>query len=254
MTKKLIGLLIAISLLSGCATNEYRNFYTGYVDPKTHPHLEALSSGEEPQVYTSDDLDRDILTLRAKGYGVVGASGFNAEYQDQADAVAQAKDIGASLVLLSWEYTDTETSTTTLFLPDTQTTYFSGTVSGSATTYGTSAMPITTNKRRYDQTAVYLAKFKKKPRFGIQGEDLDSKMRRELGRNTGMLIEVVVEETPAFYANVLAGDVLIQVDDTPIRNYKDAEKVLGSVPESTERVLFTVLRDGEKETVPIELK
>ena len=186
--------------------------------------------------------------MRSKGYAVVGESGFNAEYEDPANAIKQAKAVGATVVLVNVEYTNTESSTTPLLLPDNRTTYFAG---GSATTYGTMVVPISSNTRRYDQYGVFFVEWKERARFGIQGKDLTPKLRRKLERNTGMLIEVVVEDTPAFNANVIAGDVLIALDGKTIRDYEAAAKILGAVPESADSAVMTVLRNGEEKDITV---
>jgi len=245
---KLLSTLFIIASLSGCATNDYKNFYSEYADPKTLPNLEELKPGQEPELYTSNNLGQDVLTMRSKGYAVIGESAFNADHEDPAKAIMQAKAVGATVILVNVEYTNTESSTTPLLLPNNQTTYFAG---GAATTYGTVVVPISSNTRRYDQFGVYFAKWKEKARFGIQGRDLTPVLRRELERNTGMLIEVVVEDTPAFDANVIAGDVLIEVNGKTIRDYDAAAKILGAVPESAESAVITIIRNGEEEDITV---
>ena len=248
---KFLSILLATVLLSGCANNNYKTFYTEFVDPKTHPSVTPLRSGETPELYTSKNLDQDILTLRSKGYTAVGESAFNAGYEDPAKAIEQAKFIGASIILVNSAYTNTETSTTSLLLPNNRTTYFPG---GTATTYGTMVVPMSSNTRRYDQFGIYFAKLNGTPRYGIQGRDLTVDLRRELGRNTGMLIEVVGEDTPVFYANVIAGDVLIRLDGKPVLDREGAIALLGAVPESADIVVMTVVRNGEEKDITVKLE
>lgn len=268
-----ILLLVAV-FLAGCAQSGYKQFYNPYVDAKTLPEIQLLVEGQEPQVFGTDNFVRDILILRSKKYIPVGYSSFNGGYEDTKNAAAQAKRIGATLVLVSSQYTNTQTTTSTLFLPDNKTTYHSGTASantsynsvyggylssntnatysGTSTTYGTKAVPITSHQRRYDQNAVYFVKSTQKYKFGVQFNDLTPDQRAHFERNTGVLINVVIEDSPAFYSNVLAGDVLIAVDGKPVKNTQHAMQLMGSIsPEKTSSEL-TVIRNGTEKAIEVQ--
>ena len=217
-------ILLITLVITGCAQSGYKQFFKPYVDARTIPDVELLREGQEPKVFGSDNFERDIKILRAKRYIVIGYSSFNGGYEDNSNAAAQAKRIGATLVLINSKFTNTQTTTSTLFLPDNKTTYQSGTgtanttynsayggylgssttnayYSGTSTTYGTKTVPITSHQRRYDQTAIYLVKLTKKLKFGVLFKELTPDQRHSLERNTGTLIDIVIEKTPAFYAN-----------------------------------------------------
>lgn len=257
--KKIILIAVA-AILTGCVQSGYMKFYNPYVDAKTLPSVELIGPNEEPQVFVSSSLDRDIKILRSKRYIVVGYSSFNGGYEDIKNAAAQAKRIGATVVLTNSEYTNTQSSTSALLLPNNQTTYHSGSVygsgayggySGTSTTYGTTAVPYTTHQRRYDQVAVYLVKSTQKIRFGVSVNDLPPDMRAELERNTGALIDIVIEDTPAFYSNVMAGDVLVSIDGQLVKNGQHALELMRSVPESWPSSDFLVIRKGEEKSIRI---
>ena len=269
-----LQILLIVSLIAGCAQSGYKQFYKPYVDANTLPDVQLLKKGEEPQVFGTDDFDRDIKILRAKRYIVIGQSSFNGGYEDTKNAAEQAKTIGATIVLTNSQYTNTQTTTSTLFLPDNKTTYHSGSVSGStsynsayggylgssntygsysgsSTTYGTKAVPYTTHQRRYDQNAVYLVKSTQKVRYGISVADLTPEKRSEIERNTGALIDIVLEDTPAFYANVMAGDILISVDGSNVRNAAHAIEVMKTSGNS-EYSILKVLRNGKEKEIRVE--
>ena len=73
-------------------------------------------------------------------------------------------------------------------------------------------VPIIRQLRRYDHVAIYFVRRIGKPRFGFEYSDLEPDQRQALGRNTGAVVLIVIEKTPAFYANVVEGDVIIAVD------------------------------------------
>lgn len=256
--------LMAIPLfLNGCATSGYKTFYEGYFDPsKYEDEVRTLGDSEEPEVFTSNNLERDVRIMRSRNYSVVGVSSFNGAYEDLANAKAQAKRVGATMVLVKSAYTDTQTHSTTLFLPDSQTTYYSGSAygsggyaygSGTATTYGTKAVPVTSTQRRYDQTAVYFVPYKEKPRFGFQAAPLTPAQRRDLDRNTGVLMEVIIEDTPFFYSNVLPGDVLIEFYGQPVRSVDELMATLDQVPQDADTVDITVIRKGHEKEISVEM-
>lgn len=260
---KLASIIFLSLVLIGCAKSGYKEFYNPnpYVDAQTSSNLELLGSNEEPKVYVTDNFERDIQILNAKRYVVIGQSAFNGGYEDKQNVLAQAKSVGATLVLISSEYTNTETSTKALFIPNNQTTYHSGSInsggsygsySGTSTTYGSSAVPYTTHQRRYDQTAVFLVKHTYKMKFGVQIDDLTLEQRSELERNTGAVIQIVFEDTPAFYANVMAGDFLIAVDGALVKNMQHGLKLMGSIPEGQLSSVLTVLRKGKEKPITVE--
>ena len=248
-------------MLLGCA-NGYKQFYTSNGELPLELNPQFLKEGEVPEVFGSDDIERDIKILRSKEYIVLGYSSFNGELEDIKNAQAQAKAIGATLILTNSEFTNVQSTTSTLFLPDNKTTYQSGTVnanttytgnvygssntnatySGVSTTYGTMAVPVTTHQRRYDQQAIYLVKTNYKIKVGLGLLDLTPELRTELQRNTGVLVDLVFENKPAFLANVLIGDVIIAIDGIPVTN---VDRALELIDKASTSIEFTILRRGE---------
>ncbi len=159
-------IIAVVFLLTACASG-YQQFYKQYVDPKNLADVELLQPGEESKVYGTSNFDKDIKTLRSKMYIPIGYSSFNGKYEDESKVKAQAKRVGATVVLVNSQYTNTQTTTPPLFIPNSSTTYSFGSVygggiyggySGTSTTYGSTVVPITTQQRRYDQTAVFFVK------------------------------------------------------------------------------------------------
>lgn len=247
----------AIVALSGCATSGHQTFYQPYIDETFLADVELLREGQKPDVYSSDNLERDIPVMLSKGYVVIGASAFNGGFAGVDEVAAQASRVGATIAIVRYEYTGTQTSTVPLFMPTTSTSYHSGSVqgyggfatySGTSRTTGTTVVPMTTNQRRFDQEAVYFAKLNRRLKYGVYLDDLSPDMRRKIQRNMGALVSVVVEDTPAFLANVLPGDILIKVDGTDVRNMEHALYLMGRDQDTPGVGVLTVLRDiGEVE-------
>lgn len=255
-------ILFLLVILTGCANgNGYSKFYYPIEGPwQSQGDLEMLSEGDDPQIFGSDDIKRDAATLRAKNYVPIGYSSFNGGLEDTKNAVKQAKKVGALIVLVNSKYTNTQTNSSVLFLPDNKTTYHSGSVSGNtggtysgtSTTYGTKAVPYTSQQRRFDQNALYFVKDTKKYKFGVGLENLTPQDRKRLERNIGVLITVVIESTPAFYANILTDDVLIEIDNQPVRNVDHALQLMGGVSPEKESSILTVIRNGSRQDIKVE--
>jgi len=276
-----ISLIISI-IFTGCATSGYKSFYKPYgtneqlQQAKLNPDYKFLEKGEEPQVYSTTNFDADNKKLRAKGYIPIGYSSFNGVYEDTKNAITQAKRLGAVLVLINSQYTNTETRTSTLLLPDNKTTYSSGNINtnatynsnygysgygnantnyyGSSTTYGTKAVPYTTGTRRYDQSAMYFIKNIKPPKFGtLNSTEISREERIKLGY-TGIKINLIQENTPVYNSELLIGDILIKIDGTNVQNYEHFTELLNNFDTSKGHSVWTIIRDGKQKNVIINFK
>jgi hypothetical protein len=221
------------------------------VDATTLNDVETIKPDQEPQVFGTNNFDSDIKILRSKMYIPIGSSSFNGGYEDESRVKAQAQRVGAMVVLVNAQYTNTQTTTSPLFLPSSSSTYYSGSVygggvsggySGTSTTYGTTVVPITTHQQRYDQTAVFFVRSTKKLKFGVNVADLSPEQRVSSERNTGAVIDIVIENTPAFYSNVLPGDILIAINGSNVLNAKHALELMNAVDVSAGAALFKGLK------------
>jgi len=270
--------VICLVALTGCAQNGYSKFYQPYFDPQSPPpqisdaDLKYLEKNETPQIFSSNNLPRDVLIARSKHWMPIGYAAFNGKMGTQDQVLSQAKAIGASMVLVSSQFTENRTITTPLFIPNNQTTYYNGTTNGqvygnygnnatfnsnttgSATTYGTTVVPMTHVQSRYDQQAVYFAPFLKKLRFGIGVDNLTPELRAKYERNTGALIGIVYEDTPAFKANILPGDILTEIDGKSVESAPQAMNLMNNTQPANGLSTLKILRNGEEKTINVKLE
>jgi serine protease Do len=264
---RLITLLIVCCVLSGCATNGYKDFYVSGIDLATEVGerkdltIEVLQPNQEPQIIETNDLNSEYQNYTTKRYIIIGHSSFNGEYEDKQNVIKQAKRVGATLVLVKSEYTNTQTSTTALQLPNTQTNYHSGSVyggggvanySGTTTTSGTTAIPITTHQRRYDQEAWFLVKasYIIPPKIDFYPRDLSVEERIEIERNTGVVVATIYEDTPMFYANVLRGDIIIAVNGVQVKNSAQWGQLSDGI--TGKSTTLTILRKGVQKDLVVQ--
>jgi serine protease Do len=244
--------LVAL-ILSGCAQSGYKQFYQNRSDPATLAGLALLKDGETPSIWRTEDLRGEVKKGLSKGYKIIGQSSFNGAMEGNNGVIAQAKAVRATHVVLASQFAETRTITTPLVMPTTSTTYNSGTVSsgyraanysGTSTTYGSTVVPMTTQQNRYEQTAVFMAKSITKPKLGVILDELDARTRTEIQRNTGALISIVIEDTPAFNADILEGDVIIAINDFSVLSPTRAIELMDNAPDG-KPMKITVLRNGQ---------
>lgn len=240
--------------LSSCATNPYTQYYTGATNARTE--LNYVHSGEQIRIVPSDNIDADTKKLMAKGYTPIGRSTFNAHSNKVNDnqVLAQAELIGAQIVLTASKYTNTESGAVPITVPNVTTSNSSASATaygnkgsvtaygtGTTTTYGSNTVYMPYNIRRADFFALYFAKTKSI--VGAYTEPLSDEMKQKLQSNSGVKVFLVAEDTPAFDANILPGDVLLTFNGIPIRsveNYQELIKQDGGTP-----IKLTIYRDGK---------
>lgn len=221
--------------LTGCV-NGFERYYTAAPNSEKIVSLpEYVKPPPEPRVYAhSEDLKADAKRLYEDGYVLIGTSSFYgpANRTKQSQAVDEGKKVGATVVLVRSTYKDTLSGTVPYTVAN-PTQYATVNTTGSMNSYGsggyatgtynstsTVAVPggystynIPYNISRNDFFASYWAKMDPdKMILGARYAPLPDDVRTRLERNTGVFIPIVVRGTPAFRANVLEGDVIVQIN------------------------------------------
>jgi len=224
------------ALLAGCA-NGYAQFYRPAqgATPDVIASLRVAPASGQPFVERAAPPGSDATQLldayAKRGFVLIGSATFNSGHNESENAaIQQGVKVGADLVLiLNPRYTGSTTTAVPLTVPTTSTSYSTGTAtaygpggvvnaygSGTTTTYGTSTtmIPITVN--RSDYGAAYFVK--RKWSFGAMWRDLNDSERQELESNKGVYVRLVVDDSPAFLADVLPGDIILAIDGAPVLN------------------------------------
>lgn len=256
---RLVPLALAV-FLTACA-NGYKQFYKPApgVDPERITALRASPPTGNPIVERgSHSTDpRAVIDAYAKrGYVMIGSSSFNSgRTESDASAIDQGRVVGADLILiLDPKYTGSVTTSMPLSTPTSSTSYSTGTAtaygpggpvtaygSGTTTTYGTSTTYVPITVHRSDYGAVYFVK----QRFGLGAffRDLNDAERQQLQSNRGAAIRLVADETPAFNADLLVGDIVLSIDGELISNAKAMSDLLGQKRGKT--VKLNIYRHGQ---------
>jgi hypothetical protein len=251
-------LLLALVGLTACASG-YREFYrpNPNLSPERVAVLRVAPPTGQPIVERSrpDSADRVLDAYSKRGYIMIGNSMFNSgRPESEESAVQQGVAVGADLVLiLNPTYTGSVTSSLPITTPTTTTSYTNATAkaygrggpvtaygSGTTTTYGTQTTYIPMTVNRSDYGAVYFVK----QRFGLGAffRDLDDSERQRMQTNRGAVARLVADNTPAFTADILVGDVFVAIDEQPILNAESLSRLL--VERRGKTVKLSTVRNG----------
>ncbi len=270
-------LVVASILFAGCATNYFSKFYsddTAAVPPESVARTLLPYSGKT-EIFSTENQKADHRKMTERGYVRIGYAGFEgAGGVTHGQILEQAKRVGADIVLYSSGHTGSQivTSPFIQYNPGTtSTTYNSGTAQanvygtggaayGNATYSGTST---TTTPGTYSTTMIqstvdtyeHGASFWRKgrpQRLGVVTAPIPDELRRVLGRNTGRVVDIVVEGSSAFEANILTGDIIIQIGEYPITTQESFTAALDAL--EGQKVEITLLRNGTEKKVSTLLR
>jgi hypothetical protein len=249
-------------LLAGCVNN-FERFYTGEA---ISPNLALLPYSGTTKVYSSGNLQEDGLRLVQDGFVLLGVASFQTGGRVTLDQIRdQAKQVGADTVLWSDKYLGSQqaivplpqynpgTTSTTNTYGTLNTAYGSANYNASSTTttpgtFSTEMVPITI--QRYEYSATFWRKAQSFV-FGARGINLPDELRQRLQRNGGVLVKVVVVDSPAFMANILPGDVIIRINDWDIYSAEQYTHVISM--ERGKASVVTIIRNGELKSIPVTL-
>jgi len=254
--------IVVITFLSSCATNQfatnpYMNYYHDNLQGKSLAEYPIIDSTPcTPQIYGSQNIKSDMHILLEHNYLLIGEAVFHGPPTDNSKAIEQAQDVGACIVLLHSDYMGTKTSYlpwTTPNAPQTSNTMITGDINANATTttYGgshTNYIPYSVSQ--YTYRAGFFVKAK--PRvFGIDDADLPPELRQQLQRNTGILVTVVIDGSPAFNANILEGDVIISFAGIDVLSAEQINPI--AQRHAGERVHIILIRNGDTKAFDVQL-
>ena len=257
---KIIFLILSYSILSGCANNNpYTAHYTS-VNGVTAENIDKFRYGAPPETPLIDNVSPEqgqerLGMWERKSYMAIGASSFNSAQTIPAHlAVLQGKLVKADLVVIrNPEYSGSYATSTAVMKPSTTTTEGSAVLVGpdghknavikeNKTTYTTTTDYVPTTEHRANYAAVYY--IKQRSIFGARTADLTTQERQERQSNFGVKTTIVVDDSPAYNADVLTGDILEDLDGERIKNANHLGSLLEEKAGKTVQV--TLSRNGKK--------
>lgn len=180
-----------------------------------------LLGEEEPKIIKSRDISNLMYELRTQHFIVLGNSNFvgpESSLKNLRDDInKQTKKIRATHAIYARYYLRDKYS--------------------EGSSYGW-----------YDYNIYYLVKWPRETSLGVLYSDLEVSDRERIGRNTGVIINVVYMGTPAFFADLQRGDVIIKANEVVIREIKDLARAIDLVSKDSAVDEYEVvfIRDGKK--------
>lgn len=250
-----------IVFIAGCA-NPYSKFYndrTGGINIAESSDL-IMPIGK-PKLIQGSNVEVDGLQMLENGYWLLGESSFNAGPINQNSAIAHAKKVHADTVIVYSRYTNTVSGSMPLTLPNSQTSYHSGSIygsgggyanySGSSTTYGTSTTYMPYHVNRSDYYATFWIETKPMS-LGIHLNNLTDELRRKVESNKGVYIVAVVKNSPAFNADLLNGDIIRKFNNIEVANASHFTNLMAD--NKKQQIELKIFRNGKTIVKQIQLK
>jgi hypothetical protein len=254
MNNYIIVLLTLI--LTGCVSNPYRQYYTdhtGGMGVLNNPVF--IGPQKEPSLIRGGDPLEDWKNMTRKGYLLIGQSNFNIGSANDSDAIIHARNIGADMILLYSKYSDTQSGSMPLTLPDNRITFSSGSAtafgpggsatafgSGYTTTYGTRTTYVPYSIRRHDYHASFWARAKPAA-FGAQFDELSDAQRKQIQSNKGAAVLIVVDGSPAFQNDILDGDIIRNINGIEVTNALHCVEIIAQ--NRGKNISLSIYRNGE---------
>ena len=205
----------------------------------------TLEPPQPPVVYRGTaNADEDFAALLENGYAPLGVAVVNRGGQNPDDALGQAKDIGAHVVILYGKGFAAQPEMAPL-------PFHRSTSSSVAAQLGTTvmlpALPAGSGAR--------MATFWGKQRpfiFGMIGRELTPGEQSLLRREDGVVATIVPVGSPAGAAGITTGDVITRFDGKAVRHSSDLDSAyLRS--EAGKSVVVDILRGGVPASVTVQL-
>ena len=86
--------------------------------------------------------------------------------------------------------------------------------------------------------------------FGFFPKELTTELRKKIGSAKGMLVFAVRHGSPAYQADILAGDIVKKIGDIEMTDLKSVDDAAGV--NACKKVTILLLRDGKEITKEIQ--
>lgn len=94
------------------------------------------------------------------------------------------------------------------------------------------------------------------PFIGVIMADLDDEMRKKAGLSSdasGVLVRSVEPRSPAFLAGLLPGDLIVSVDDVPVKRSGDVSEAV-RIKDIGDKLNFKVVREGADKNIKVQVE
>jgi hypothetical protein len=261
-------LSISLACLVGCASSSpVKKFHTPWHSykagsPEFEGKFEPWSGSTRIVSYNEDS---EVIAYLKDGYDIIGSSDFyiGEGYNPTQDILKLGEEIKADLAMWKSSYYDTVNGSSPVFswVPGTSSTttttgnynsnltgnsynsnygntsfnaYGTGNYSGQSTTTTPGYMAVT-GSRSYsvnrNANSIGFLRMSKPGRFGFNAVNLSSEEQQKLGKNHGVKILYVTNGSRFFDADIMDGDVMLEVNGNKVHSGNLLKLLEGDLPE-----------------------
>ena len=255
---KIAIISVILFFTSGCV-NQYQANYTqaNGATPEVVNFIRAHKPLQQPMVERAPNVDANTLLAMyiKRSYIMIGTSFFNSSRSTtDSEAIETGKMVGADLVVI---FNPSYTGSTTTQVPITTPTTTTSLTNGSATAYGaggvvnafgtsttttygtqTTYIPITVDHSSYG--AVYF--IKSRHPLGAVVRDLNDDEKKKYQTNKGVIVGLVIDDSPAFASDILVDDLIKEINGVKITNENIYNEVVFSSAKKLSEVIL--VRNG----------
>ncbi|MEE4315533.1 MAG: PDZ domain-containing protein [Erythrobacter sp.] len=241
-----IGLaaIVVLSTHGGASANAWKDNFVRFIAEGAY----VKSEGDPEKTPSTGDLDTDFGEMYRKGLVPIGYSFFESGNDQTRDGERWAKELGASHVIFGVDLQSTRNFAVPLTVPNTTTSTTNGTATAfgsggtvfgnfnaTTTTTGTRTSWLPVTKNRFAKSAVYFAP---EPMFGagIYTRQVSPEEMQALGTRFAIAVRFVRDFSPAYYADILPGDVILKVNGKPAEPSIWWSEILDDQPDNLEIV------------------
>ena len=228
--------------------NDFKRFYEPF--PDTGP-IPFTPDHQPPQIMPStEDPWQDIALLWEKGYRPIGDARFTSVWESNKEALKFAKKIGATYVVRYSQDKGTYNGTRTVETSHSRDTPFRtnvtgsygrtiGTLTGTVTTEWTETEVIPYTYTLYGQTAVYFCLLEKRG-SGLFLIPPTKEGAAAAGTSLGGQVLAVRNGSPAYYADILPGDVITALNGQGLPTFSSFNRIIAEADDAP--ILVTLYR------------
>ena len=252
---------VCVLFCGGCHSNPYaENFHSaiaaGHLQTSEYALHNLAAYAGAPTVERAKDTQANAIGMWEDGFILLGTSRWVGPAVAQDLALQEASTIGAQVVTIDAQYQSTGLRnvpiTNTRFISRSGTAYGPG---GAVTYYDNSTVQdtkwLTETQDNYRHYAAYWTKPIRPQPLGALVENLTVAQRQALGTNSGVSVQGIVRESPAFQNDILPGDVITKINSDRVSG---VDSFMASIRQHAGQVVtLMVLRKGQSREMSITL-
>lgn len=250
-------LLLAALLLVSCAVSGYQTSFKSFYDYKRLDDAVYLKEGDTVKVYGVENFEAATRMALSRKFIPIGSSEFTGVEETEANAITQAKRVGATHMLIDAKFSNLQLKATEMYVP-VYNTYNYNNYSGY---YGVGfgyhgglySVADVENEEMYSQKAVYFVKSTKKFVVGLYFKDLTDQTKKEINSENGAVVDVIIDDTPAIKSDIQIGDVVLKFNNKEVKHASSIIKMIKKLPKDTKSIPLEIIRNKEVKTIEIVL-